>query len=303
MIAVSLFRGARCKTPIRREVTPARLAEVLTRAEYRPGRTKTDLWAWSPTVYVEGATRAAANVKQITAAVFDVDDGLLTVRELFDAWPGVSRIVHSSWSHRVEHPKGRLVVLLGSPIPIEHWVRARIRLWTLARRRGISPDRAASDASRMYFLPALRAPDAPFAAYTDLESPPLAVDWAALPDPREALAQLRREMPRPRLGSQLDSPDLVQRRMAGLVRTTVSRLAELGPGDGRYDALFDAAHSLAGHAAHYGHDMAPIRGALESAARECGGGGTSVRDGLRAVSAGLELGATRPWPLSDGRAA
>src|SRR5262249_47726874 len=89
----------------RRNVYPADLVKLLTTfvqiAEKKQAR------CWSPTRYVDGATsRGNAGVDAVSALVFDLDR-VPPDRRLLN---GVCWIGHTTWSHRPEAPRWRVVI-------------------------------------------------------------------------------------------------------------------------------------------------------------------------------------------------
>ena len=134
-------------------------------------------------------TRANDAVEALTCAVADVDhvelDDIVTLREHVRG-QGLACVVYSTHSSSETSPRVRVVVPLAEPVPAETWPR----LWPTLNERlflGLA-DRAASDPSRFYYLPAA-APD----ALTIAERwDGLALDWRCLPlaDPQPAADQV-----------------------------------------------------------------------------------------------------------------
>ena len=113
------------------------------RAKYGP--------AWSPAV-LEGK-RCSANVRAITAAVFDIDHvtlaDLMALAGRVDA-AGYTAIVHSTHSHRQEDVCARLVLPLSRECNPREWSQVRA---TLITKLQIPADPKTGDLSRIYFLP------------------------------------------------------------------------------------------------------------------------------------------------------
>ena len=147
---VVLYRGARDNRPKPRRWSMADLRRWLCCPRPWPGA-KLDVHAWSPVAMVEGAPRAARNVRSVSMLVLDCDagDDLRTLERLGDEY---IRIGHTSWSHTPAHPKARLVFPFASPCPVEMWPR----VWGAAARwaaaHGVTVDAAAKDPSRLYFM-------------------------------------------------------------------------------------------------------------------------------------------------------
>ncbi len=113
-------------------------------------RAKIDVPAWSPVEMVPGATRANENVIAVSMLVLDCDQGepIEVLESLGDEF---IRLGHTSWSHRPDHPKARLVFPFARPCPLAHWPQ----VWRAASRwaaaNGVTIDAAVKDASRIYF--------------------------------------------------------------------------------------------------------------------------------------------------------
>ena len=134
---------------------------------------KTRLPCWSPCVYRRGAVRCADGVEFVTALVLDHDDGL-GIDAAVEPWLDWPLVVHTSWSHTPKHPRFRIVLVLAEPVPAAAWPRA----WRWASSRsGGRIDPACKDPSRLYLLPAVPAPGAPFETRThDPGGPLLRID-------------------------------------------------------------------------------------------------------------------------------
>ena len=151
------FPSRTATAPTDTSETWAVLAERLTRHARRPGK---DGPGWSPAVYKrdkDGAllTRANDAVQALTCAVADVDhvglDDVVTLRDHVRDL-GLAGAIYSTHSSTETAPRIRVVVPLAEPVPAETWPR----LWPTLNERlflGLA-DRAASDASRFYYLPA-----------------------------------------------------------------------------------------------------------------------------------------------------
>ena len=85
---------------------------------------------WSPTTF--NGARCKENATEISCLVFDVDDG----KTPYTAWLRFAAryncIVHTSFSHKPEHHKFRIILPLAKPIPAANWDRAHLaalELW------------------------------------------------------------------------------------------------------------------------------------------------------------------------------
>lgn len=134
-------------TPVKRDVTWDGMVAGFTR--FRPAIDKMYAPAWSPGVPV-GDRRCNDDVTHLSCLVLDVDDGP-DFRMLADRFVGVPLILHTSWSHTPERPKGRIIVPLAEPVPVGWW--PRVWHWANALAGGCM-DPATKDPARLYFLPA-----------------------------------------------------------------------------------------------------------------------------------------------------
>lgn len=178
--------GGRVPT-LRRDTTWGELAEALTRrprvradvvrddpADEKAARAR-HLPAWSPATFDPG-WRSSVNATALSCIVLDHDDGapLDLARRTWGAW---AHVAHTSWSHEEASPRWRVVVPLARPVAAALW--PRVWAWAHARAGGRA-DPACKDAARLYYMPALRGPDAPWEAFTH-DGPPLDLDALDLP--------------------------------------------------------------------------------------------------------------------------
>lgn len=128
------------------------LARTLAQFRAHDGE-KSALKAWSPT---EGTSRGASNVRSVCCLVFDFDSGdsIEAMSQLLHERAGV---IHTSWSHSLEHPKARVVLPLVEEVSGASWkvVYAAALRW--AQDLGLSPDGACKDPSRLFYLAACRS--------------------------------------------------------------------------------------------------------------------------------------------------
>lgn len=111
---------------------------------------KSRLPAWCPARFRAGGRRCKADVIDVSCLVLDYDDGP-GMDPALAPWADVTVLVATSWSHTEAHPKFRLILPLAEPVPADQWDR----VWRWAHdRSGALADKACSDASRMYYLPA-----------------------------------------------------------------------------------------------------------------------------------------------------
>lgn len=151
---VAYFDSVKDNRPTVRNVSWRDLVRDLTTFRRAPGKRAAP--CWSPAVYRDGATsRRAAAVLAVSALVLDYDDGVSPAHAL-ERWRGFAGVVHSSWSHRPDAPKCRVVLPLAEPVGAAIW-RDVYRLVVAAD--GDDADPACCDVSRIYLLPATGAHD------------------------------------------------------------------------------------------------------------------------------------------------
>lgn len=150
---VAISDHARTSVCVQHALPWPELVELLTVPTVHVGD-KLRLSAWSPVKLRAGATtRANANVEAVSCLVYDFDQGEPVQRVEALAY-GRTAIVHTSFSHRPEYPKLRVVLPLAVPCPAERWAD----VWGAASRwaasQGLTVDAATKDAARIFFLPA-----------------------------------------------------------------------------------------------------------------------------------------------------
>lgn len=162
---VSIYSSARDARPSARAWTWAALREALGTFRVVQGvDDKRTLPAWSPAIVGEGQRRANDNVQAVSCIVLDYDDGT-SLDAALGPWLDWPCAWHTSWSHTDDVPRFRLVVPLDRPVPARAW--RWVWAWAAARAAG-GIDGACKDASRLYFLPAVKSADAPrWAGYHD----------------------------------------------------------------------------------------------------------------------------------------
>ena len=153
---VSAMVGARDNAPTVSELDDGELVRMLTTPVAHVGD-KLECLAWMPVRLrpdEQGRYRRAARyVDAVSCLVLDLDQGepLKRAKTLID---GRRAILHTSWSHRPDFPKGRIVFPLAEPVPVAKWADVWTAAETWARGVELTIDPATKDASRLYFLPA-----------------------------------------------------------------------------------------------------------------------------------------------------
>ena len=154
-LALSAFDNAWDTAPKPRTTSVEGLVRALTRFPVIPTANKLALPAWSPARFEAGRPRCAEAVLDVSCLVLDHDEG--DPDAALAAWSGLFAVAHSTWSHTLAAPRFRVVVPLARPVPAARWARA----WAWAIERAPGADSVCKDASRLYFRPAVPAPDAP----------------------------------------------------------------------------------------------------------------------------------------------
>jgi predicted RNA-binding Zn-ribbon protein involved in translation (DUF1610 family) len=178
--------------PCRADLVPNKATE----SELR--KLKSRLPAWIPARFEPDAPRQAAHVVDLHFLVLDYDDGA-TIEQERERWSAYAHCGHTSWSHALDTPKFRLVLPLARPVAVFWW--ARVWEWALRFAPGI--DRATRNPDRIYFLPAIKRPSAPWQSWThdgpwlDVEGPELPATAAELEQARraDAMRQIRERRP------------------------------------------------------------------------------------------------------------
>lgn len=159
-LTISLMENAWDTAPKPRTTSVRGLLLALSRFPVAKTGNKLALPAWSPARFLPESSRSAGAVVEVSCLVLDHDGG--DPEAARTSWSGVIAVAHSTWSHTVAAPRFRVVVPLARPIPAARWRAA----WAWAKRRAPDADGACKDPSRLYFRPALPAPQAPHFAWT-----------------------------------------------------------------------------------------------------------------------------------------
>lgn len=130
---------------------PSQLGTIIRPAEWSKPPKKTDLLCWSPARYHPGEKRSKSNVIDVSCVVYDIDEG--SPFELHNMFSDFRYYAHTTYSHKPDYPKWRLILPLKKPVPGADWRRA----WKAGRelfqgRTGCEIDGVCSDASRLYYI-------------------------------------------------------------------------------------------------------------------------------------------------------
>lgn len=150
-LALSFFPNVYAQAPLARTVDWARLAARLAAFSVRGDVTdKRDLPCWSPAVFPPGEGSTAERALSVGCLVLDIDGGA-SIEEAVERCDPLTFALHTSWRHRSEAPRFRVVLPLARPISAERWPAAWQRGVELL---GLAVDRSCVNANRRYFLPA-----------------------------------------------------------------------------------------------------------------------------------------------------
>lgn len=133
-------------------------------------------------------TRALANVERVFALGFDFDALTVSIAELANAFHSAT-IVHSTYSSTAAQPRARAFSLLSRGVTADEYSR----LWRYCADKmeeaGQSADRAAKDASRLWFPSAVPVGSKDF-IFRRIEAEPLNVDRLLASIPPEEVVQV-----------------------------------------------------------------------------------------------------------------
>lgn len=102
----------------------------------------------------EGDRRALARVEAVYAVGLDLDDGV-DWDELLGRFGGGATFLHTTWSSTPECIRARVFLLLSRPVTADEYRRVYASIVSVCEDAGLVVDRAASDPSRLWFLPSI----------------------------------------------------------------------------------------------------------------------------------------------------
>lgn len=182
-LTVTIFKNEKDNVPISEKLTWAELRDRYFKA-HQKRLVKTGGMAISPVSYMPGTTRGNQSVEAVFCAVFDIEHHgpFEALRERFD---GYAFLAHSSYRHKPEDPRYRIILPLVKPVFSSEWSHAwaKLNYWV-----GGVNDPSTKDPARIYFLPS-RPPEAQ--GHFIVSGQGVAVDIENLPDlPPEAAARV-----------------------------------------------------------------------------------------------------------------
>jgi len=145
---ISLFNGKTDNVPVSAERTWSEICRKIPRP---PMRAEKDGALWSPAVF-DPPRRLLKNVREVSSLVLDYDCGADFDQDL-QPWRAYTFAAHTTFNHTEGAHRFRVIIPLSEPIPATDFPR----LWKWAARvSGGKIDSAASDASRMFYVPVRR---------------------------------------------------------------------------------------------------------------------------------------------------
>lgn len=119
-IASALGRAAaeaKAKGEDPRAAAEAHYRHLLADARAAPKR---DLRLWSPALYMPDTKRGSENVIHLSCLVLDYDEGS-SIATASATWQDYFHLLHTTFSHKSERPKFRLILPLAEPVPAAEW--------------------------------------------------------------------------------------------------------------------------------------------------------------------------------------
>lgn len=150
-VVIAHFSSLNDNRPVREELSWGELRTRLMKFEIRDSKAGS---LWSPVSYTPNTTRGNSNVETVYAAVMDVDQAVEPTYIVQKLAGTFEFVIHSTFSSTPEHPKFRVVALLGRPCPAAKWPAIWSRISDLLT--GGHADPATSDPARAFFWPSAR---------------------------------------------------------------------------------------------------------------------------------------------------
>lgn len=174
-LKLSTFRCTTETVPVQVERS---WSEIVNKCRRPPIRATKEAALISPGIF-DPPRRLLKHVREVSMLFLDYDLDAEFERDL-QPWRPYTFVAHTTFSHTPEHQRFRVIVLLKEPIPADQFPG----LWKYASQvSGGKIDAAASDASRMYYVPGRQSETAPYLFEVN-EGQPL--DWRKLDLPTTA---------------------------------------------------------------------------------------------------------------------
>lgn len=104
----------------------------------------------------KGDVRSLANVEAVHAIALDFDEGDARVSRVSSVLGSYRAITYSTFSSTVERPRARAIIALSRPVTAAEYSEIWDHVHSHLTAAGLVPDRAARDASRLWYVPAIR---------------------------------------------------------------------------------------------------------------------------------------------------
>jgi hypothetical protein len=132
---------------------------LLSNARAAPKR---DLRLWSPALYMPDTKRGGENVIHLSCLVLDYDEGS-SIENASATWQDYFHLLHTTFSHRPERPKFRLILPLAEPVPAAEW--HKVYEWA-QERTGHTVDPTGKSIGSTFALPQVPDKTSPRVAWT-----------------------------------------------------------------------------------------------------------------------------------------
>ncbi len=228
MTAIGITHWPALRNPKGQRVRTTWAKLVARLSEPRTCAVKLDLPGFALATF-KGDRRSLANVEKVYAVGLDLDERV-NWHEMRDRFSRSASFLHSTWSSTLSEPRARVFLLLSRPVNGQEYRLVYASVARVAERGGLVVDRAASDPSRLWFLPAVKH-GAPFTKYMG-EGPPVDVDAAIAAAPTATPYV-------PIVRAQTGGPDALTR-----ARAYLSRCEPAVSGSGGHSQTFNVALRL-----------------------------------------------------------
>ncbi len=175
MTAVSLTFFPNLRDPHGKRVTTTWPKLVARLSVPRIAAVKHDVPGLSLATYA-GDKRALANVESVWAIGLDLDKDV-DLSDLHAKFASTEGFIHTTHSSTLDVPRCRVFLLLSRPVTADEYRRVYQATSIMAELGGLTVDRAASDPSRFWFLPSVRAEGCSY-VYWPCTGKPINVDAA-----------------------------------------------------------------------------------------------------------------------------
>lgn len=123
---------------------------------------KRDLRLWSPALYMPDTKRGSENVIHLSCLVLDYDEGS-SIATASATWQDYFHLLHTTFSHKSERPKFRLILPLAEPVPAAEW--HKVYEWA-QQRTNFKVDPTGKSIGSTFALPQVPDKTSPRVAWT-----------------------------------------------------------------------------------------------------------------------------------------